>query len=104
MKDKTADSEVFVIECDKNSLTYERSDGHVWKVTGKCDKRGLCMLGAVVLSPYGEEVLIEHVEQLNRLAREWNREGHIQTDEDLDVPISYNYNQSCCPFEIEILK
>lgn len=99
----TVDPEVFIESCDGDSITYQRSDGLRWRVTGQCDKRGFCMLGAVVTGPDDKEVIIKSVEQLNKLAKKWNRIGHIQSDEPLDVPTNINYDGSCCPFTVEVL-
>jgi hypothetical protein len=106
MDEKTIDPDV-VIESREgdSSVVYRRlSDGLRWRVTGVCDNRGLCTVGsAVVQHPYGGDVKIESVEQLNRLAEEWNRVGHIQSDEGLDVPTGPAYKGDCCPLVVEIL-
>jgi hypothetical protein len=102
---KTADPNVVITKIESNVKYYkELSTGREWKVTGRCDKRGFCMLGATVCGPNGELVRIESVEHLNKLAKEWNREGHIQTDEPLDVPTGPAYKGDCCPLKVEVLK
>jgi hypothetical protein len=97
----TADPEVVIEAQGDDWIIYRRSDGVRWRVSGRCDKRGDCVLGAVVTSPAGEPVLIKSKRQLNRLAKEWNRPGRI--DGPLDIPTGPGYGGECCPLKVDIL-
>lgn len=89
---KTHDPETFIEYQEGNVTIYYRpSDGLRWKVTGSCDFRGHCMVGAVI-----DGTVIESVEHLNTLAQ------GKRIESELDVPIGPKF-EGCCPFEIEVL-
>lgn len=89
---QTADPEVIIESRSGDSVTYRRSDGVRWRVTGKCDRRGFCLVGCVI-----DGTVIESVEHLNELAQ-----GR-RIDSELDVPLGPGYKNDCCPMTVEIL-
>lgn len=86
---RTADPDVVIEIRDGDSIIYRRTDGLRWRVTGKCDRRGDCLIGAVI-----NGVTIESKEQLRAMGD--------RPDSPLDVPVGPKF-KGCCPFEIEVL-
>lgn len=91
----TSDPEVIIEKREGESITYRRSDGVRWRVTGKCDRRGLCMIGAVL-----GDTQVESVEQLAHMCKVLGKE---RLDSDLDVPLGPGYDSNCCPMIVEVL-
>lgn len=87
----TSDPDVFIESQTYDTIIYVNRDGIRWLVKGNCDRRGLCMIGAVV-----DGVVIKSVEHLNQLCIEAGKE---RIDSELDVPVGINF-KGCCPFKI----
>ncbi len=93
--EKTFDPEVVIESREGESIVYLNiTNGKKWKVTGVCDRRGHCMVGAVI-----DGILVESVEHLNQLCED---KGKERLDSELDVPVGINF-RNCCPFVIEEL-
>lgn len=92
----TADPAVVIERRGKDTITYRNIENNQrWMVTGKCDRRGLCMIGAAV-----GNVIIESVEHLEALCKE---RGVTRVDSMLDVPVSINFS-GCCPLKVKELE
>lgn len=94
----TADTTVRIEAKEPGYVRYQANDGRRWEVRGVCDRRGLCMVGAVIL--VGEELVeiqsLEHLEQLKQQV------GVQRLDSDVDVPVGPGF-EGCCPLEITVL-
>lgn len=95
----TADLEVVIEERGTDAagmpwVRYRRSDGRRWEVRGRCDRRGDCLIGAVVQTPDGPVVVRDraHIEELKRTL------GRERIDSELDVPVTPEF-KGCCPFQ-----
>jgi len=75
----TADPTVWAEELRPGYARYRNKDGRRWEVHGICDRRGDCMIGAVL--PDG--TVIESVDQI--------------LESVLDVPVTPEF-AGCCPF------
>lgn len=86
---KTAVGNVW-LEASSNSnyWRYVNHRGERWEVHGTCDKRGNCLIGAVL---DGEE--IKTIERARELALAY---------EGLDWPVYYDFS-GCCDFKYVIL-
>ena len=93
--EKTADPEVVIESRKGDEIVYRRSDGLRWKVKGVCDRRGDCMIGAVVL----DGVVIKDKKHLAQLVKKHG----TRIDSLMDVPVGPNFS-GCCPFKITRLK
>ena len=82
----TADPHVFIEERREGYVRYQADDGRRWEVHGICDKRGDCMVGAVV-----DDHVIETLEEAQAYIAE-----HPMV---LDVPVAPGFS-GCCPLEI----
>lgn len=94
----TADPSVFVEETRHAYTRYrqidpERPDVVVrrWEVHGTCDRRGDCLIGAVVETPDGPTV----VRSKRHLARLVKAAGRDRIDSELDVPVTPEFD-TCC--------
>jgi hypothetical protein len=87
----TADPDVFIEEQRDGYVRYQRKDGLRWIVLGTCDRRGDCMIGAVVETPDGP-VEIKNHEQL----------GSLEIGDELDVPVYIGFN-GCCPLQVVLI-
>lgn len=84
---KTCDPHVWIEESRPGYTRYRNSDGRRWEVHGTCDRRGDCLIGAVI---DGEEVR-NHA----HLARIQKKKGNSRVDSDLDVPVTPEFD-TCC--------
>jgi hypothetical protein len=89
----TADPYV-VIEQTRRGYTRYRNTltGRRWEVRGTCDRRGDCLVGAVIQPPQGAPVLVRdkaHIAQLR------TQLGTTRIDTELDVPITPEFS-TCC--------
>lgn len=91
--------------CDPQILTEERRDGYVryrhadgrrWEVHGVCDRRGDCLVGAVI-DGFG---LIESHADIERAKRVLGRE---RIDSEMDVPVGPGFS-GCCPLRVVALE
>lgn len=94
----TSDPHVLIEERASAYVRYHDDEGHRWEVRGECDRRGYCLVGAVIQTPNGP-VEIESVEHLEQLKRELRVE---RIDAELDVPVGPGF-EGCCPLEITVL-
>lgn len=96
----TADPDIFIEEQREGYTRYWRTDGKRWEVHGVCDRRGDCLIGAVI---EGEQVK-SHA-HLKRLATKLGRE---RVDSELDVPWfpakGTKTETGCCPLRFRMLK
>lgn len=92
----TADPDVFIEEqrpADAPAglaeyIRYRRvSDGRRWEVHGTCDRRGDCLVGAII-----EGELVKSKAHLNRLKKKLGKE---RIDSEMDVPVTPEF-ASCC--------
>lgn len=87
---KTADPDVVI---EARAVSYVRyrslSTGRRWEVHGICDRRGDCLVGAVI-----DGIVIRDHEQLARLVQ---AAGTDRIDSPLDVPVTPEF-RGCCPF------
>lgn len=96
--ERTADVTVRIEERRPDYVRYQANDGRRWEVRGRCDRRGVCLIGANIETPSGL-VLIESLEHIERLKQEL---GVERIDSEMDVPVGPGF-QGCCPLEITIL-
>lgn len=85
----TADPDVFIEEQREGYCRYRRiSDGRRWEVHGFCDRRGDCIVGAVI-EGYGE---IKNHADIERAKKKLGVERLIS---EMDVPVTPEFN-TCC--------
>lgn len=90
---RTADPVVYIEEARPGYTRYVRTtDGRRWEVHGTCDRRGDCLVGAVLQGPLGELVQVADKAHLHRLALAW---GRARVDSVLDVPVTPEF-RTCC--------
>jgi|SRR5215470_17234678 len=94
----TADETVRIEEKFPGYVRYQDINGRRWEVFGTCDRRGFCMVGAVI-NVRGQDVLIESVEHLVQLAQDL---GVDRIDSEMDVPVGPGF-EGCCPLEVTVL-
>ena len=83
----TADPCVWIEEQRDGYVRYRNADGRRWEVHGTCDRRGDCLIGAVI---EGETIRDhEHLEEMKR------RFGRERIDSELDVPVTPEF-VTCC--------
>ena len=86
--EKTHDPYIFIEESSPGYVRYRRiTDGRRWEVHGTCDRRGDCLIGAVI-----EDHMVEDHEDLERLAQQLGRE---RIDSELDVPVLPEFDDCC---------
>lgn len=87
----TADPDVVIEDSRPGFVRYRRlSTGERWEVTGVCDRRGDCLIGAVI---DGEQIRDHaHLAELQR------RLGRERIDSELDVPVLPGF-KGCCPLD-----
>lgn len=83
----TCDPDIVIEERRPGYVRYRRDDGRRWEVHGTCDRRGDCLVGAVL-----DDGTIVTREMVDRL-----RHTDERLVSDLDVPVSPEFD-SCCPF------
>lgn len=98
MDEPTSDRHVVIEERAPSYVRYRSDDGRRWEVRGECDRRGYCLIGAVIQTPNGL-VQVESLEHLEQLKRELGRE---RVDSEMDVPVAPGFS-GCCPLEITVL-
>lgn len=81
----TADPAVFIEYSEEGLIRYQDLNGKRWEVAGICDKRGDCLVGAVI---DGETV--QTIERARELAL-----GYAG----LDCPVSMGFS-GCCPLVV----
>ena len=91
----TADETVRIEHQEPGYVRYQANDGRRWEVRGTCDRRGLCMLGAVIETA-GGLVEVTSLEHLAQLAAEL---GRARIDSEMDVPVGPGFS-GCCPLEV----
>jgi len=91
----TADDTVRIEEQSPGYVRYQASDGRRWEVRGTCDRRGDCLIGATIQTPWGV-VEITSRQVLDDLTLEL---GTDRIDSELDVPVVPGFT-GCCPLEI----
>lgn len=94
----TADDTVRIEDAEIGYVRYQSIDGRRWEVRGICDRRGHCLVGAVIQTPSGL-VQIESLEHLEALKAELGAE---RIDSEMDVPVGPGF-EGCCPLEITVL-
>lgn len=88
----TADPSVFIEERREGYVRYiAPATGRRWEAHGVCDRRGDCLIGAVV---EGEQIR-DHA----HLAEMCERLGRERIDSELDVPVGPGFTD-CCPLRI----
>lgn len=92
----TSDPTVWIEEQRDGYVRYRNADGRRWEVHGVCDRRGDCLIGAVIEHPRlkGGQVVVEDHAHLGRLCRYLGRD---RIDSEMDVPVTPEF-QGCCPF------
>lgn len=88
----TSDPHVWIEERSEGYVRYRCGDGRRWEVRGVCDRRGDCLIGAVI-EGFGK---IESHEDIERAKKELGR-GRI--DSELDVPVGPGF-KGCCPLKV----
>lgn len=90
----TADPNILIEEQRSGYVRYRHTlTGRRWEVHGECDRRGDCLIGAVIETPAGPVQIEDHA-HLEQLAAELGRE---RIDSELDVPVAPEF-RGCCSF------
>lgn len=94
----TADDTVRIEYQEEGLVRYQALDGSRWEVRGVCDRRGNCLVGAVIETSNGlvEIASLEHLEQLKQEL------GVERIDSEMDVPVGPGF-EGCCPLEVTVL-
>lgn len=94
----TVDPRILIEERRPGYVRYRHEDGRRWEVHGACDRRGDCLIGAVIDTPDGPVQIRDHkhLEELKRVL------GRERVDSEMDVPVGPNF-RGCCPLRIEAL-
>ena len=93
MVELTADPHTVIEERRAGYVRYRSlDDGRRWEVYGTCDRRGDCLIGAVI-EGYGE---IKSHADIARAKRHLDRD---RIDSELDVPVTPGF-RDCCPLEV----
>lgn len=84
----TSDPDVFIEEQREGYVRYRRNDGRRWEVHGTCDRRGDCLIGAVI-EGYG--LIKDHadIEEACRVL------GVDRLVSEIDVPVTPEF-RTCC--------
>ena len=93
---ETADPFVVIEEQRTGYVRYRNIEtGRRWEVHGVCDRRGDCLIGAVIDTPDGPVEIKDHdhIEQLKQ------KLGRERIDSELDVPVGPGF-RGCCPLRI----
>lgn len=90
MADRPTADPFVVIEAQGPGYVRYRctTDGRRWEVTGVCDRRGNCLVGAVINGV--------QVRDLAHLAEMVASLGKNRIDSDFDVPVTPAF-EGCCP-------
>ncbi len=91
----TSDPDTMIEEQREGYVRYVHTDGRRWEVHGFCDKRGDCLVGAVIQTPDGLVQIRDraHIAELKILL------GQERIDSELDVPIGVGFS-GCCPLQV----
>lgn len=94
MRKKTADPNIWIEEQREGYVRYVNRDGRRWEVHGTCDRRGDCLIGALIpgyegKGPNGD---INSKTDLKRAQRALGRE---RVDSKYDVPVTPEFD-TCC--------
>ncbi len=84
----TSDPGVFIEDQRPGYVRYVNDEGARWEVHGMCDKRGDCLVGAVI-----DGEAITTLERARELAVAYTG---------LDVPVAPGFS-GCCPLEVMVL-
>jgi hypothetical protein len=85
----TAEEGLFIEEQRLGYVRYVRpATGERWEIEGTCDRRGLCMVGAVIDGV--------QVRDLDHLAQMVLDKGTERLDSELDVAVTPEFT-GCCP-------
>jgi hypothetical protein len=95
---ETSDPSVVIEYQEPGYVRYQALDGRRWEVRGVCDRRGNCLIGAVIETPNGL-VEVESLEHIERLKQEL---GVERIDSEMDVPVGPGFT-GCCPLEVTVL-
>lgn len=87
---ETADPSVWIEEQCAGYVRYRNAEGRRWEVHGECDRRGDCLIGAVI-DGYGE--LADHAD----LERAKETLGVDRLVSLMDVPVTPDF-EGCCLF------
>jgi hypothetical protein len=91
----TADPFVVIEEQRAGYVRYLNTQtGRRWEVSGTCDKRGDCVVGAVITAADGSTVTIASLDHLRQLLRQKKWQLAI-TANGLDTPVTPEFN-TCC--------
>ncbi len=90
----TNDPDTMIEEQRESYVRYVHTDGRRWEVHGVCDRRGDCLVGAVIDTPGGLVQVRDraHIAELKMLL------GQERIDSELDVPVGVGFI-GCCPLE-----
>jgi len=96
MLTQTSDLYIFIEEVKPGYTRYRQLDDEGklvrrWEVHGTCDRRGDCLIGAVIDTPDGSIQIMDQ-DHLNELKEVLGKE---RIDYELDVPVSPEFN-TCC--------
>jgi len=91
----TADDTVRIEAQEPGYVRYQANDGRRWEVRGTCDRRGDCLIGANINTPWGM-VQVESHQMLADLRLEL---GTDRIDSEMDVPVGPGF-EGCCPLEV----
>lgn len=90
------------IGLEEQAVDYWRyfrfSNGDRWEVFGHCDRRGFCLIGAVVETIRG----LEQIRDLDHLAAICNERNVSRPDSEFDVPVTLGFS-GCCPLKVRML-
>lgn len=93
----TADPYVFIEEQRPGYVVYRNTTtGRRWAVHGTCDRRGDCLIGAIVENEHGEP---EKIRDYNHIAELRRRKGSSRIDSEFDVPVTPEFD-ICCGADI----
>jgi hypothetical protein len=85
----TSDPGVVIEEQRPGYVRYRRlADGRRWEIEGACDRRGWCLVGAVIDGM--------QIRDLDHLAQMVAEKGVDRIDSELDVPVTPEFT-GCCP-------
>jgi len=93
----TADPDVLLVSSKKDYWLYERiSTGARWEVKGTCDRRGDCIVGAVIQTIDGP-IQITSKDHILQLRQQY---GLAAITSQLDTPVIKGFEGVCCPLVI----
>lgn len=90
----TADPGIWIEEQREGYVRYRNDDGRRWEVHGVCDKRGDCLIGAVI-EGYDGKGRGDSINSKTDLRRAQTELGVERVDSELDVPVTPEFD-TCC--------